>query len=140
MTIKETRSSSRSLKADAYPKNGRIGWDSSWLGFLNRLLFNPEILHITATEDDVFINLVRRGNNLLRSGPAAFGTVRLDIFKRDGRLLGIDFIECANISVSDEKEAEIARNRLANETRISKDNYGRGCNEPDITLGNERNA
>jgi len=103
-------------------------------------LFNPEILHITATEDDVFINLVRRRNNLLRSSPAAFGTVRLDIFKRDGRLLGIDFIECANISISYEKEAETAQNRLANETRVSNDNGGRGLNEPDITLGNERNA
>lgn len=60
-------------------------------------LDDVQLLHIAATEDDVFVDLVGAGNLLVRVAFTALGTVRLDIFEGDCRLLAVDLVQHADV-------------------------------------------
>jgi len=59
-------------------------------------LFNPQVLHIAATEDDIFVDIIRRW--YFFTGPTSFGAKRDNLLERDRGVLGIDFVEGADIA------------------------------------------
>ncbi len=63
-----------------------------------RLFFYPQILHIGPAEHDVFVNCVRRWDLLRRVCHPPFSTEGCDIFERNGRCLGIDFMKNTDIA------------------------------------------
>ena len=65
-----------------YTNNGRVlGHRGRFVLFDARVLFNSEVLYITAAEDDIFINLVGRSNFFLGSTFSAFRAKGADIFE-----------------------------------------------------------
>ena len=83
-------------KAKTYTKDGWI------VGHLRRglcrgLILDTEVLHITAAEHNVLVDLVGRCNLLLGLAFAAFRAVRDDIFEGDRRVLRADIVKNARV-------------------------------------------
>ena len=83
---------------DTYSNDGRVIWH--WGRFLLLrlcILLNAQILHIAATEDDVFVDLVRAGLFLRGIAAAAFGAVGGDILEGNGGVFAVDFVQGADV-------------------------------------------
>ncbi len=83
-----------------YPKNSRVVWNLGrlWRLVLFRRLFNPQILHIATSEDNVFIDTFRRRDFIQVIATATFCTVGDDFLERDGRLFRVDLMKSTNIA------------------------------------------
>lgn len=63
---------------------------SSWRFILFGRLLDPQVLDVAASEYDVFVHSVRRGDLIL--WVAAFSTPGDDVFEGDRRVVGIYFV------------------------------------------------
>lgn len=92
-----------------YAEYSRIIRDWRWRRFvLLRGLDDCEVFHITATEDDVVVDLVVWRDLLVGIAASAFGAVRLDVLQGDSRVFRIDLVESADISVSNVPSVTVA--------------------------------
>ena len=81
-----------------HPKYSRI-IRHLWLlhSLLLRLLLNPQILDITSTKDNIFIDVVR-GRDLI-FGVATLCAKGLDLLEGDGGVFGADFVKGADVAM-----------------------------------------
>jgi hypothetical protein len=63
-----------------------------------RAFFDPQVLDICAAEDDVLVELVGGGDELLGVCFPVLGTKRPHVFKGDGRVIRVDAVEGAGIA------------------------------------------
>jgi hypothetical protein len=77
-----------------YADNGWVIGHSWRLVLLDRAraFLDPQVLHIFAAKDDVFVNLVARSCLVVASTPAPLSTVRPNVLQRDGGLVRVDFM------------------------------------------------
>ena len=87
-----------------YTNNSRIVRHGRGFVFFDAGVFlDSQILHIAATKDDVFVNLVCGSDLTIRPGSPAsstFRTERANIFERDRRVVRIDLVKGTYISRS----------------------------------------
>jgi hypothetical protein len=85
---------------ETYAHDGGIVRDDRRLVLLGRCgFFNAQILHITATEDDIFVDLVGWEDLLLGvATSAALSTKGSDILERYGGLFGVDFVQDTRVA------------------------------------------
>jgi len=73
-----------------------------------RAFFNPQVLDICATEDDILIELLRGRDKLLRVRFPMLGAKRPHILKGYGRVIRVDAVEgarIANVAPGDEGDS-----------------------------------
>ena len=83
----------------SYPKNSRIVgnlWGQP--GFFGRSCLHPEILHVATTKNDVFIDIIRRGNFFVGILFATFCPVGLDVLEGNGGVFRVDVVKHADVS------------------------------------------
>ena len=80
--------------------------DSGIIGHLRRFVLlgrswrlNSEILYIAASEDDIIVDLICRGDLLVRVASPAFGAIGSDILEGDRRLLGVDLVQDTGVPI-----------------------------------------
>ena len=82
-----------------YADNGRIVGDGRRLVLLDPwAFFDPQVFHIAASKDNVFVDLVCWGDLLLGLPLPPLGAIRNDIFERNGRFLRVDLVEHTRVA------------------------------------------
>jgi hypothetical protein len=80
-----------------YADNCRVVWHGGGLVLLDAgVLLDSEIFHIASTEDDIFVDLVRR-RDLFTTSPT-FCAEGTDILEGDCGFIRIDFMQSADVA------------------------------------------
>lgn len=82
---------------NTYTKDSGVIRDRRRLRLRCSWLLNAEVLDIAATEDDIIVDLIRRGYKRATAF-TALGTKGLDIFKRNCRVFRVDLMKSAYIA------------------------------------------
>lgn len=72
--------------------SGIIRHDRRLVLFCAGSLLDPQVFHVAATENDIFVGLIGCCDLLCGVGLATFGAVGLDIFEGDCGIGRVDFV------------------------------------------------
>lgn len=61
-------------------------------------MVDPQVLDISAAEDDVIVDLIRGRDLFVGVASATLAAEGLDILEGDGRVFGVDFMEDAGVA------------------------------------------
>lgn len=87
------------MECGTYTKDGRVVGDGRRLVLLDaRVLLDAEVLYIAAAEYNIFVDLVRRSNLLLRAAFASLCAKGSNIFERDCGLFRVDLVQGADVA------------------------------------------